>query len=93
MLIDCDRCEVRGDACADCVITVLLGPPPNLELNGAERRALDTLAAAGLVPRLRLLNCEQNHNAGLVWDASESSPGPCGERSASDAQRSGRHAV
>jgi hypothetical protein len=27
MVIDCDRCEVRGDACGDCVIGVLLGPP------------------------------------------------------------------
>ena len=27
MVIDCDRCEVRGLACGDCVIGVLLGPP------------------------------------------------------------------
>ena len=27
MIVDCDRCEVRGAACADCVIGVLLGAP------------------------------------------------------------------
>ncbi len=28
MLIDCDTCTVRGEGCADCVVTVLLGAPP-----------------------------------------------------------------
>jgi hypothetical protein len=27
MIIDCDRCEVRGDACQDCVVGVFLGVP------------------------------------------------------------------
>ena len=27
MVIDCDRCVVRGDACGDCVVGVLLGVP------------------------------------------------------------------
>jgi hypothetical protein len=27
MIIDCDSCEVRGHACGDCVIGVLLGAP------------------------------------------------------------------
>jgi hypothetical protein len=27
MLIDCDRCEVRGRACGDCVVGVLIGVP------------------------------------------------------------------
>lgn len=27
MIIDCDRCEVRGNACGDCVVGVLLGTP------------------------------------------------------------------
>jgi hypothetical protein len=27
MVIDCERCEVRGVACGDCVIGVLLGVP------------------------------------------------------------------
>jgi hypothetical protein len=29
MLIDCDTCTARGTGCADCVVTVLLGAPPN----------------------------------------------------------------
>lgn len=27
MIIECDSCEVRGHACGDCVIGVLLGTP------------------------------------------------------------------
>ena len=27
MIIDCDTCAVRGDACGDCVVGVLLGTP------------------------------------------------------------------
>lgn len=52
--IDCDTCVVRGPACGDCVISVLLGPPPEL-IDDEERRALDVLAAGGLVPPLRLV--------------------------------------
>ena len=71
MIIDCDSCEVRGDACADCVVGVLLGTPavpaardtrgeappgaPIVQLDAPERRALDVLADQGLVPRLRLV--------------------------------------
>lgn len=53
--IDCDTCVVRGLACHDCVVTVLLGPPPELTIEDDERRALDVLAAGGLVPPLRLV--------------------------------------
>src|ERR1044072_4735762 len=53
--IDCDTCVVRGLACHDCVVTVLLGPPPELTIDDDERRALDVLADAGLVPPLRLV--------------------------------------
>lgn len=56
MLIDCDSCTVRGLACGDCVITVLLGvPPAGVELDDAEQAAIGVLAAQGLVPPLRLL--------------------------------------
>ena len=56
MLVDCDRCEVRGPAaCGDCVVTVLLGAPPGgVELGEEERSAIDALAGVGLVPPLRL---------------------------------------
>jgi len=53
--IDCDTCMVRGLACHDCVVTVLLGPPPELTIDEEELRALDVLADEGLVPRLRLV--------------------------------------
>ena len=53
--IDCDTCEVRGLHCHDCVVTVLLGPPPELTLDDDECRALDVLADSGLVPPLRLV--------------------------------------
>ena len=55
MLIDCDSCAVRGDACGDCVMSVLLAPPPVVEWDEDERRALAPLADAGLLPRLRLV--------------------------------------
>jgi hypothetical protein len=56
MLIDCDSCRVRGPACGDCVVTVLLGAPPEgVRLDPEERTALDVLAASGLVPPLRLV--------------------------------------
>lgn len=94
MIVDCDRCEVRGDACGECVITVLLGAPPGgLELDGADRRALDTLAAAGMVPQLQLVECcDENHD-----DRSAVEKGPDGsgrnraERSVGDVQRSKRY--
>jgi hypothetical protein len=53
--IDCDTCIVRGPACHDCVVTVLLGPPPELTIDDDEMRALDVLADSGLVPPLRLV--------------------------------------
>ena len=53
--IDCDTCVVRGLACHDCVVTVLLGPPPELTMDDDERQALEVLAAGGLVPPLRLV--------------------------------------
>jgi len=56
MLIDCENCAVRGGACAGCVVSVMLGAPPEgVELDEEERRALGVLADAGVVPRLRLV--------------------------------------
>jgi hypothetical protein len=37
------------------VVTVLLGPPPELTFDDDERQALDALAAGGLVPPLRMV--------------------------------------
>lgn len=76
MIIDCDECAARGPACGDCVVSVLLGGPPDdladdpdpdrplplpaagsavLELDDTERWAVHNLAAAGLVPPLRMV--------------------------------------
>jgi hypothetical protein len=61
MEIDCGRCEMRGTGCQDCVITVL--EPRKVAgssvaaprfLGEAEVKALGVLAAAGMVPPLRL---------------------------------------
>jgi hypothetical protein len=77
MLIDCDACAVRGPACGDCVVSVLLagpavhahdGEPPGAheehgtaELDAAERAAIAVLAGCGLVPPLRLVPSEAPH--------------------------------
>jgi hypothetical protein len=56
MLIDCETCTVRGLACSDCVVSVLLGVPDDgAELDGPEQDAIGVLADAGLVPPLRLV--------------------------------------
>ena len=59
LTIDCDSCVVRGLACEDCVVSVLFGAPPTIELDPFERRAIDVLAGAGMVPRLRLTAVEK----------------------------------
>jgi hypothetical protein len=53
--IDCDSCLVRGLACHDCVVTVLLGPPPELSFDAEEQEAFELLANSGLVPPLRMV--------------------------------------
>lgn len=55
MVIDCDTCAVRGLACQECVVTVLLGPPPEVGFDAEEQRALEVLADSGLVPPLRMV--------------------------------------
>ena len=95
MIVDCDRCEVRGDACGDCVITVLLGSPPGgVELDGTERRALENLAAAGLVPGLQLVpsgDCrDSDERRGTLAEGSGCTPGEKDQRSDGCAERSAR---
>ena len=53
--VDCDRCAVRGAGCHDCVVSVLLGPPPELGFDDDACRALRVLAGTGLVPPLRMV--------------------------------------
>ncbi|HTW18976.1 MAG TPA: hypothetical protein VME70_02055 [Mycobacteriales bacterium] len=59
MIIDCDRCEVRGVACDDCVVSVLLAAPAavdrgEFEWSEDESVALRALADGGLVPPVRM---------------------------------------
>jgi len=95
MLIDCDACAVRGPACGDCVVSVLLagpavhlheGEPPGAqeplpapELDAAERAAIAVLAGCGLVPPLRLVPSEPPGHA----PARRSGPVAEGEREVS----------
>jgi hypothetical protein len=63
MLIDCETCVARDKACGDCVINVLLRSRAQntstssapVELDADEEAAIGHLAAAGLVPPLRLV--------------------------------------
>ncbi len=93
MVIDCDACAVRGPACGDCVVSVLLGgppvqgdrPPPGegpvpVELDGAERAALAVLAGCGLVPPLRLVPVERPEDHP---EHRAGRPGEAGEREVS----------
>jgi hypothetical protein len=64
MLIDCDGCSMRGIACGDCVVTVLLGHPEVLD--GHERTALAVLANGGLVPPLRMCPSGPRATSGSV---------------------------
>ncbi|BAV41779.1 hypothetical protein [Mycobacterium ulcerans] len=64
VVIDCDDCAVRGPACRDCVVSVLLGVPDESMYD--ERVALEALADAGLAPRLRLVPIRRNRATGVA---------------------------
>ncbi|MCV7381073.1 hypothetical protein BST11_19120 [Mycobacterium alsense] len=64
VVIDCDRCAVRGPGCRDCVVSVLLGAPETLLYD--ERVALEVLADAGLAPRLRLVPIHRERGSGVA---------------------------
>lgn len=64
MIIDCDDCAVRGPACEDCVVSVLLGAPDTLLDD--ERAALEALAEVGLAPRLRLVPLHRHGDTGVA---------------------------
>lgn len=73
MHVDCRTCTAPAEACADCVISVLLGVPENspkdVTLEADEATALSNLAAAGLLPPLRLVEPVTVH-----WDADWNEP-------------------
>ena len=56
LTIDCEACTMRDtDACADCVVTFVVGRTPGeaLVIDVEAERAVRLLARAGLVPGLR----------------------------------------
>lgn len=56
LTIDCDVCAVREtDACDDCVVSYLVGHEAGtpVVLDAEEKRAVELLAEAGLVPASR----------------------------------------
>jgi hypothetical protein len=55
VIIDCDKCAIRGVGCSDCVVSVLLNAPGTVELTDPELKAINALGDAGLVPKLRLV--------------------------------------
>ncbi len=56
LVIDCTACLMAETAaCDDCVVTYLTAQAGPLVLEAEERQAIDALAEAGLVPRLRLV--------------------------------------
>lgn len=67
LIIDCDRCSVRGLACTDCVVSVLLGPPGVLDHEA--QTAIAVLAGSGLVPPLRLVT--NREDAALADDVTD----------------------
>lgn len=92
MIVDCDRCKVRGDACKDCVITVLLGAPPEgIELDGIDRRAQHIVGEADMVSRLQLVDRGGDHWVTHAETSITSPPHNGAERSTSDGERSRRH--
>jgi hypothetical protein len=66
MLIDCETCPVQGEGCPDCVVAFILDRPPvPVDLDAAERRALRTLARAGLVPPLQPVSVSSRSVRGM----------------------------
>ncbi|MFV0534565.1 MAG: hypothetical protein ACK5MR_13035 [Cumulibacter sp.] len=56
MIIDCDTCQAKPEACGDCIMTVLVeADPMGTDIDDASANALMTLADGGLVPPLRLI--------------------------------------
>lgn len=88
MIIDCDRCAIRGVGCSDCVISVLLDAPGKIDLVEPELKALGALADAGLVPRLRLVPVAEPGDTPDETGA----PGPAARQSAErSTEYVGRH--
>ena len=68
MLIDCDRCTMRGVGCGDCVVSLLLGAPEDSrDVDEIEAAAFGALAAGGLAPPLRLVPVSRTNRPDVSW--------------------------
>ena len=59
LTIDCNECAMAGTvACDDCIVTFIVNREPGdaVIVDADEERALRSLSAGGLVPRLRHLS-------------------------------------
>ena len=94
MIIDCDSCAVRGDACGQCLVSVVLGAPPEgIELDDTEWSAVEVLAAGGMVPELRLTAAGPTRSS-QSGPSTSSAPGERrAPQSASEMRRSVRRAA
>jgi hypothetical protein len=85
VIIDCDKCAIRGVGCSDCVVSVLLNAPGTVELTDPELKAINALGDAGLVPRLRLvpIGADTDNPRHLRAEAADTPavPTPSAERS------------
>lgn len=63
--VDCIQCTAREIACDTCVVTVLLGPPSEMDLDADDQAALAALASSGLVPPLQLVRSVPSHDPGV----------------------------
>ena len=85
MIIDCAGCVMRDRACGDCVVSFLLGPPPE-QIGSQEQVALAALADGGLVPPLRMRPIsgppDEAHASGTPARARGARRGPRGAASA-----------
>ncbi|GAA1376615.1 hypothetical protein GCM10009638_15310 [Luteococcus sanguinis] len=69
LTIDCGGCRNAGPACANCVVSALLGAPEMPELTHEEADAVAALAGQGLVPPLRLMPSRRgaDTDSGCLW--------------------------
>lgn len=64
MIIECATCAARHTtACDDCIVSVLCGDDGTLEIDGAERAAIDAMSDAGLIAPIRLVMLDDNERA------------------------------
>lgn len=58
-IIDCQRCVMRGPACQQCVVSVLVEPTETWELSADEHQAVISLASVGLLPGIQMRRAGQ----------------------------------